>query len=35
MKVLRAIIFYVLAIIYVPLSIFMHITFKWWEGLLD
>ena len=35
MKVIRLIIFLLLAPIYVPTYLLMNFTFKWWSGLLD
>jgi hypothetical protein len=31
----KTILFFLLAPVYVPLYLFMHHTFKWWEELLD
>jgi len=30
----NVVIFFLLAPLYVPLYLFMHLTFKWWEDLL-
>jgi len=35
MKIVRLIIFFLLAPIYVPAYLLMTFTFKWWSSLLD
>jgi hypothetical protein len=31
----KLILFFLLLPIYAPLYLFLHLTFSWWEGLLD
>ena len=35
MKILNKIAFFVLAPIYIPMTVLMMYTFEWWTGLMD
>jgi len=35
MKAVKIILFLLLAPIYIPMYLFLHLTFSWWEKLMD